>query len=78
MPGIVIFYFNRSEAKVYQHPILAFEIIWYSPRVLTAGAASAVLELVGYKYVSCFVYDFYLWHRTCACGLVMFACLAND
>jgi len=56
VPGFLLVDFNRPQIYVYFYLVLAFEILWHSPRV-PADAASAILEIARGKYISCFIYN---------------------
>jgi len=58
MPRFIRYSLERPEVNINEHSEFAFKILWYLPQVLTAGAASAILETAGFKNVSCFINDF--------------------
>jgi hypothetical protein len=47
VPGLLHLRFKRPKVNINQHLVLAFEILWYSPRVPATGATSAILEFAG-------------------------------
>ena len=55
MPRLILYCLKRPDVNINRHLVFAFEILWYLPQVLTARAASAILEIAGFKNVSCFI-----------------------
>jgi hypothetical protein len=49
--------FERLDIHFNLNLILAFEILWHSPRV-PADAASAILEVICYQYFSFLIHNF--------------------
>jgi hypothetical protein len=81
VPGFLLLDFKRPEIQIYLYLVLAFEILWHSPRV-PADAASAILELAGGKLLAGLVDNCKRWCRQGAVmcqylWAVVFAGLAN-
>jgi len=81
VPGFLLLDFKRPEIHVYLHLVLAFEILWHSPRV-PADAASAILEFARGEFLAGFVDNRNRWCRQGAImcqdlWTVVFAGLAN-
>jgi len=82
VPGFLLLDFKRPEIQIYIYLVLAFEILWHSPRV-PAYAASAILEIARGKLLAGLVDNFNLWFRQGAImcqylRTVVFAGLANQ
>ena len=56
VPGFLLLNFNRPEIHIYLYLVLAFEILWHSPRV-PAYAASAILEFARGEYCPGFIHN---------------------
>ena len=48
---------KRSDVNINNHSVFTFEIFRYLPQVLTAPAASAILEIAGFKDAPSFIKD---------------------
>ena len=56
VPGFLLINFKRPKIHIYLDLVLAFEILWHSPRV-PAYTASAILEVARDRY------DYYFLHE---------------
>ena len=82
VPGFLLVDFKRPGIHIYLYKVLAFEILWHSPRV-PAYAASAILEFAGGKFLAGLVDNRNPWCRQRAfmcqdLRTVVFAGLANQ
>jgi hypothetical protein len=56
VPGFVLLCFKRAKSHINLDLVLAFEIIWYSPRV-PADITSPILKSAGINNISRLVYN---------------------
>ena len=83
MPSFILYGLKRPQVDIHLNLIFTFEIFWYLPQVLIAGAASAIFESAGFEYISSFIYDFDFRPDNspvifCNEAPVLLACLADN